>query len=71
MQNEIKHGRMEHGWKTESLSRGCGSGENEDTGTDDGADAERGQAPWTQRAMQPLARLIAGGDESIDVLGPK
>ena len=31
------------------------AGEREDAGADDGADAERGQAPRTQRLAQPLS----------------
>jgi hypothetical protein len=41
-----------------NLARRRRAGDGENTGADDGADAESGQAPRTQRLAQPIFRLL-------------
>jgi hypothetical protein len=42
------------------MLRGSLAGDDEDAAADDGADAQCGQSPWTERALQ--ARAFAGID---------
>jgi hypothetical protein len=62
---------MEDGGRFEVLAGGGGSGEDEDAGADDGADAESGQRPGAKGFLQPVAGFIGIGNEPVDRLTGK
>jgi len=69
VQQKIEHLRMQDGRDLEVLARRRGAGQNEDSGTDDGADAERRQAPGPERLLEPMFGLFRLRDQLVDGLG--
>ena len=66
--DQVEHLRVQDRRSLEIFSRRRGSGENENAGADDGADAQRGQRPRAQRLLQPLAGVFGVGDQLVDGL---
>ena len=69
VQRQVEHRGVQHGLDCLDLPRRRRSCNGEDSGTDDDADSERRQAPWSQRLPQPPAGFIGGGDQLIDTAG--
>jgi len=69
VQEKIEHLRVKDGRDFEMLARSRGAGQNKDARTDDGPDAERRQAPWPQRLLEPMFGLFRLRDQLVDGLG--
>ena len=66
VQHQVENGRVEDRFELQLLAGGGGSGQDEDAGADDGADAEGDEAPRTDRfAQAPLGRE-GSGDQRVD-----
>ena len=62
----VQNLRMQDGGRLEVLSRGGGPGEDKDSRTDDGADAERSQRPWPQGFLETMSGLVGVGNQLIN-----
>jgi hypothetical protein len=62
---------VEDGGGFKVLASGGGPGEDEDSGADDGADAERGERPGAKGLLELVARFGGLGDELVDGLAGK
>ena len=62
---------MQEGRSLEIFSGGGGAGENKNAGTDDGADAKRGQRPRAKGLFQGVLRLCRVPDQFVDRLAGK
>jgi hypothetical protein len=62
---------MEDGGRFEVFAGGGGTGEDEDAGADDGADAEGGERPGTKGLLQPVAGFSGVGNQPVDRLTGK
>ena len=69
MQHQIEHGGVQDGCITQRLAGRGRPGQDENARTDDGADAERGEAPRAEGLAQALVRLLGSLNQSIDALG--
>ena len=69
--NQIEHLRVQNRWSFKVLaSRRC-AGENEDSGTDDRADAKSRQRPRPERFFQPVSRFVGFGDQLVNGFATK
>ena len=66
--DHVERLRMQEGRRLEIFSRRCRSRKHEDSRTDDGADAERGQRPRPQRFTEPVLRVLRLRDQFVDGL---
>ena len=62
---------MQEGRSLKIFSGGGGPGKNENAGTDDGADAQRGQRPGAERFTEPVLGVLGIGDQLVDRLAAK
>ena len=65
----VEHGRLEDRRQIHPGPRGSGAREGENARADDGADAQRNQAPQTKAAAQAAGRRLACLDQIVDALG--
>lgn len=69
VQQHADERRLQNGANLEDLTCcGC-SGDNEDTGPDNGADSQPGQRPWPQRFAQPVLWVQRIREQLINALG--
>ena len=66
--NQVKHLGVQDGGRFEVLARRRGAGEHEDSGPNDGADAESGQRPGTEGLLEPVLGLVGLSDQFVDGL---
>ncbi len=66
--DQVEHLRVQDGGNFEVLAGGGRAGEHEDAAADDGADAERGQAPRAEGLLEPVLGLLGVGDQLVDGL---
>jgi hypothetical protein len=64
--DEIERLGVQDRGRLKIFSGGGGSGENENAGADDGADAEGGQRPGTEGFAEPVLGIVGFGDELVD-----
>jgi hypothetical protein len=57
---------VQEGRSLKEFSGGGGAGEDENAGTDDGADAQRGERPGAQRFAEAVGRVLGIGDQLVD-----
>jgi hypothetical protein len=62
---------MEDAGSLEMLSGGGGAGENEDSGADDGADAQSSERPGSEGLLQPVARFVGVSNKPVNGLTGK
>jgi hypothetical protein len=66
----VEHGGLQKAWIFELA--GCGgTGDSEDSRSDDDADAQKRERPRTQRPLQSMRRLVGVRDQLIDRFGPE
>jgi hypothetical protein len=58
MDQVIEDGRVQNRGSIKLLPRDCRPDGGENSRADDGADAERGQRPRTERFLEPVCRLF-------------
>jgi hypothetical protein len=57
---------MNDGWQDKVLARRRRPGQHENSRTDDGANAQRGQAPRAKRFLQAVPRVFRLGNQLVD-----
>jgi len=67
-QEQIKNLSVEDRWNFKVLPGRSGPGQNEDAGTNDGADAQRREAPRPKALFKPMVGLFRLGDQLVDGL---
>ena len=64
--DHIERLRVQEGRRLKEFSGGGGACEYENAGTDDGADAQRGERPGAQRFAEPVFGVLGIGDQLVD-----
>ena len=64
--DDIEHLRVQDRGRLEIFAGGRGARQDENPGTNDGADAERRQRPRAQRLLQFSFRIFRLGDQLVD-----
>src|SRR6185437_1798624 len=69
MDQELQQRRVQDGGGVELLARNRGADDGEDARADHRANAERGEAPGSERLLQPVLRLLGIGNQLVNGFG--
>ncbi len=69
--DEVEDLRVEDRRRLEVLASGSGSGQNENSRADNGADAKRGERPGAQSFPQPVFGRFGIRQELVDAFDPE